>query len=270
MMVLKASKDTSSLVILTQAEKKSLTKIADFFDIPAIVYDIALFEKLRWPVKNSDNPRALLEASLLRVALAEQFMSIPDLLGEKRTDNNSAEKLKKNIPVIEKHLHSQPEKISATEKPVEKPVLDSVSDIEQVKQSWDKIIDFVKSNANVKIAELIKKAVPLRLDGNILTLGFSANDEFSMNLCQSNGRAETIQQALTGAMGLNLRVSFETISETSQGHSKPKPRGAKTSQKTIDQAANTPVIKNVLSELEANIIEVSEEPDEPGIHTEPK
>jgi DNA polymerase-3 subunit gamma/tau len=280
MMVLKASKDTSSLVILTQAEKKSLTKIADFFDIPAIVYDIALFEKLRWPIKNSDNPRALLEASLLRVALAEQFMSIPDLLGEKRTDNNSAEKLKKNIPslaeasrggpVIEKSQPGQPEKISAAEKPVEKPVLDSVSDIEQVKQSWDKIIDFVKSNSNVKIAELLKKAVPLRLDGNILTLGFNANDEFSMNLCQSNGRAETIQQALTGATGLNLRVSFETISETSQAHSKPKPRGAKTSQKTIDQAANTPVIKNVLSELEANIIEVSEEPDEPGIHPEPK
>ncbi|MBU2596341.1 MAG: DNA polymerase III subunit gamma/tau, partial [Planctomycetes bacterium] len=76
MMILAAAQ--SSLVILTEAEKKRLTEIADNFDIPGLVYNIAIFEKLRWPIKNSDNPRALLEAALLRVALSEHFMSIPD------------------------------------------------------------------------------------------------------------------------------------------------------------------------------------------------
>ena len=38
-----------------------------------------------------------------------------------------------------------------------------------------------------------------------------------------------------------------------------EPRGAKASSKTIDEAANSPVIKNMLTELEANIIDVEEQ-----------
>lgn len=253
MMILAAAQ--SSLVILTEAEKKRLTEIADNFDIPGLVYNIAIFEKLRWPIKNSDNPRALLEAALLRVALSEHFMSIPDLLGAKAGGGSPAEKLKKNTPIIEKPLNKQHEEISAPEK----PVLDSTADIEQIKQNWDKIIEFAKSSANARIAELLKKAIPLRLSGNLLAIGFSASDEFWMKLCQSNGRAEKIVQVLEQGTGLKLKVSFETIGEASQNQSKPKPRGAKASQKTIDEAANSPIIKTVLTELEANIIDVEEQ-----------
>ena len=73
MMVLKTSAAGKSLVILTQAEKDSLAKIADAFDIPALVYNVTLLEKLRWPVKNSDSPRALLEAALLQTHLERAF-----------------------------------------------------------------------------------------------------------------------------------------------------------------------------------------------------
>jgi DNA polymerase-3 subunit gamma/tau len=256
MMVLKASKDSSSLVILTQAEKDGLTKIADFFDIPAIIYNIALFEKLRWPIKNSDNPRALLEASLLRVALAEQFMSIPDLLG-KTSGPNPADGLKKNNPrpaeavrggaVIEK---SQPTQIE------QKSVLAGVSSIEQIKENWDKIINSI---ANTRIAELLKKALPLKLNGNLLILGFSAGDEFTMKLCQGNGRQESIETILSGALGAKIKTGFEIIENSDKQTPKQKPRGAKTSQKTIDQVSNTPAIKSMLSELEGNIIDVEEQ-----------
>jgi len=251
MMVLKAAQ--SSLVILTEAEKKRLTEIAGDFDIPGLVYNIAIFEKLRWPIKNSDNPRALLEAALLRVCLSEHFMSIPDLLNAKAGGGGSAERLKKNIPVTKEPLGKPPEEISTPEK----PVLNISSDIEQIKENWYKIIDFAKAGANARIVELLKKAVPLRLSGNSLTIGFEANDEFTMKLCQSNGRAEMIESVLSQAMNTKIKVAFETLSG-SKPEQKPKPRGAKTSQKIIDEAANTPAIRNMLTELEANIIDVSE------------
>ena len=252
MMVLKAAKDSSSLLILTEAEKKGLSRISEYFDIPSIVYNISLFEKLHWPVKNSDNPRALLEASLLRVALAEHFMSIPELLGGKNSGAGSADALKKNFPVIERPAIKQTQSVSAAQK----PVLEASCDIEQIKANWAKIIESI---TNGRIGDFLKKSSPMRLSGGTLALGFNANDEFSMKLCQNNDRAEAIGQALTDATGMSLKVSFEIISQSSQGQANPKPRGAKASKKVIDDAANSPFIKNVLSELEANIIDVEEQ-----------
>jgi DNA polymerase-3 subunit gamma/tau len=203
MMVLKASNGGSeSLVILTQAEKDTLLQKAIAFDIPSLVYNVTLLEKLRWPVKNSDSPRALLEAAILRLALSEHFMSIMDLLG-----NEKPQDLKKNTRVAEKPVQKQPE----IQKTPQKPVLDSVNDIEQIKQNWGKIIEYVKTSINARGAELLKKAIPLRLNNETLSLGFDASEEISMKLCQSNGRAEQIESVLSGAIGTKIKVVFELI-----------------------------------------------------------
>jgi 5-hydroxyisourate hydrolase-like protein (transthyretin family) len=258
MMVLKVSaSDSKSLIILTQAEKDALLRIADGFDIPAIVYDVTLFEKLRWPVKNSDNPRALLEAAILRLALSEHFMSIQELLSQ---DGN----IKKNTTVT-RRTPSASLKQSQTE--VESqisnlksqtPVISGGADIEQIKQNWDKIVEFVKTNANGRIAELLKKAVPLRLNNGTLSLGFDASEEFSMNLCQSNGKQEQIESALSDSVGIKIKTAFETIKKDGKTEQKAKPAGAKTSKKTIDEAARTPAIRTILSGLDANILDVKE------------
>ena len=255
MMVLKTSASSGeSLVILTQAEKDALLREAHGFDIPALVYNVTLFEKLRWPVKNSDNPRALLEAAILRLALSEHFMSVTELLSQTNAVKNNPAALKTHTQVIEK----PPLKQSTPPKTPEKPVVDSAGDIEQIKQNWDKIIDFAKSAANARVAELLKKAVPLRFGGNILSLGFDIGDEFSMKLCQSNGRQDVIESVLSGAVGAKIKTVFETISG-GKAAPKTKPAGAKASKKTIDEAAGTPAVRTILSELDASILDVTEE-----------
>ncbi|MGB8226879.1 MAG: DNA polymerase III subunit gamma/tau [Sedimentisphaerales bacterium] len=275
MMVLKVSaSDSKSLIILTQTEKDALLRIADKFDIPAIVYNVTLFEKLRWPVKNSDNPRALLEAAILRLALSEHFMSIQELLsqggGIKPAKNIPTESKKNTIPKI-KHPGEIAEaashgasRIQKTEHKVQEhkpqtPVISGGAGLEQIKQQWDKIVEFVKTNANGRVAELLKKAVPLRLNSGTLSLGFDVSEEFSMNLCQSNGKQEQIESALSGAVGIKIKTTFETIKKEGKAEQKPKPAGAKTSKKTIDEAANTPAVRTILSELDANILDVKEE-----------
>jgi len=272
MMVLKASVGgSSSLVILTQAEKNALSRIAQVFDIPALVYNVTLLEKLRWPVKNSDNPRALLEAALLRLALSEHFMSIPELLsqagGVKAVKNTSAGSNAVRHPLAEKNtvaadstpspLKKQPEtKVEHTQ---QEPVIASDADIEQIKQHWGKIVDFARLHTNARIAELLKKAVPLRLNSGTLSIGFDTSDEFSMKLCQSNGRAEIIESVLSSALGTKIKAVFGTIDNGGKAGQKPKPPGAKASKKTIDEAANTPAVRTILSELDASILDVKEE-----------
>jgi DNA polymerase-3 subunit gamma/tau len=290
MMVLKASAtESQSLVILTQAEKDTLLRIAGTFDIPALVYDVMLLEKLHWGVKTSDNPRALLESAMLRLALSEHFMSIPELLGKRAEGQKGTsaegqkgtsaegqkgtstegqkskmgEGLKKKTLVEHKSTSAQEHKSTSAEEhksqSIEGPIFASGVDIEEIKNNWEKVVAFARGNANSRVADLLAKAVPLQLKGNLLSIGFDKNDEFAMKLCQGNGRAELIESVLSNCLGKKIKPVFETIDNGSKAEQKPKPRGAKASQKTINEAANTEAVKTILSELDANIIEVKED-----------
>jgi DNA polymerase-3 subunit gamma/tau len=280
LMVLKASAGANqSIVILTKSEKESLMKIADTFDIPALIYNVSLLEKLRWPVKNSDNPRALFEAALLRLALNEHFMNIPELLGSRGAVKSAAVPLKKNTPVI-KNSHStvknNPDEIAeaashGASEPchsdgranrqgndmVAEAVVSADAGIEQIKENWERIVDSARGGANGRIADLLKKAQPIALRANVISLGFG--DEFSANLCRSNGKTEAIENILSDSLGRKIKAVFEVVSAGSKGEAKSKPRGAKTSRKTMDDAANMPAIKTVLFGLDANIVEVNED-----------
>ena len=265
LMVLKASAGgNQSLVILTRSEKEMLSKIAESFDIPSLVHNVTMLEKLRWPVKNSDNPRALCEAALLRLALNEHFMSIPQLLACGNSARPAPAELKKNIPIIStpRGIDIDPGKVlpgltTKDDRSITVAALNT-TDIEQIKNNWNDIVESVRANSNGRLADLLKKAQPMGLKADILSLGLT--DDFSINLCRSNGKAEAIETALSSAMGRKMKAVFEKISAGDAPVQQPaKPAGAKTSRKTIDQAANIPAIKTVLFGLDASIIEVNEE-----------
>jgi DNA polymerase III gamma/tau subunit len=58
------------------------------FDPVALTQDIAVLEELRRHMRQSQGGRALLDATLVRMTLSDQFASISDLLG--RLDGNGA------------------------------------------------------------------------------------------------------------------------------------------------------------------------------------
>ena len=79
-LVVKSAGAKSGLLILTSEERETTAALAEKFDIAGLIYSITTLEKLRWTIKNSDTPRALLEATMLRFALSEHFINIADLL----------------------------------------------------------------------------------------------------------------------------------------------------------------------------------------------
>ena len=54
------------------------------FDAVALTQDITILEELRRQIRQSQAGRALLDATLVRLALADQFASIGELLGQAR------------------------------------------------------------------------------------------------------------------------------------------------------------------------------------------
>jgi hypothetical protein len=81
-MVVKSIGTDSELLALTAEQKKKTGELAEKFDTAALIYNITALEKLRWTLKNSDTPRALLDALLLRFALSEHFLNVDELLSK--------------------------------------------------------------------------------------------------------------------------------------------------------------------------------------------
>jgi DNA polymerase-3 subunit gamma/tau len=100
LMVAKSAGTDSELLILTAEQRKRTSQLAEKFDTASLVYNITTLEKLRWSIKNSDTPRALLEALLLRFALSEHFMNVDDLLAQSQGKTPTTLKKKQTPPVV--------------------------------------------------------------------------------------------------------------------------------------------------------------------------
>jgi len=82
LMVVKSTGAGTELLFLTDEQRKHTDKLAEKFDIAALVYNITALEKMRGTIKNSETARALLEACLLRFALSEHFLNVDALLAQ--------------------------------------------------------------------------------------------------------------------------------------------------------------------------------------------
>jgi DNA polymerase III gamma/tau subunit len=80
LLVLRTCGPDSDLVELPGIAIEELTQQAGRFDAVALSQDIALLEELRRSLRSSQAGRALLDATLVRLALAEQFTQVGTLL----------------------------------------------------------------------------------------------------------------------------------------------------------------------------------------------
>jgi DNA polymerase-3 subunit gamma/tau len=87
LLILRTCGADSDLVEVPGLSPAELQKQAAKFDPVALTQDIAVLEELRRHMRQSQGGRALLDATLVRMTLADQFASIADLLG--RLDGNA-------------------------------------------------------------------------------------------------------------------------------------------------------------------------------------
>lgn len=103
LMVVKSTGTDSELLALTSEQRKRAGELAEKFDTAALIYNITALEKLRWTLKNSDTPRALLDALLLRFALSEHFLNVDELLSQLRGGPAVDVKKKRQSAEIQRH-----------------------------------------------------------------------------------------------------------------------------------------------------------------------
>ena len=232
LMVVKTAGARSELVILTEQQRKRAEQLAEKFDIAGLVYSITTLEKLRWSLKNSDTARALLEATILRLAMSEHFLNVDSLLSQ----SSSAQDKKK--VTVDRHT-----KAVAQSAPQVQGRLPQISGLESIKSNWLGILTAVGPST----AGLLACAQPVRFENGILTLEFPASADVQKKMCDD--RVEQIESALRQKWGIDVKVELVVTA-----HTTPEgPGQSKTRSQKQNEIMNDPAVKTVLMGLDATI-----------------
>jgi DNA polymerase-3 subunit gamma/tau len=272
LMVIKSAGLENELLILTGEQKKRAIVLAEKFDAAALIYNITLLERLRWQVKNSDNPRPLLEAALLRFALAEHFMNIDQLLSQSQNNSNSGIKKKQVISQeskINTQIQTQTDVKSQDNdwQQIDEPQITinkqentpNLKDVQFIIDHWQDILSTIGTRLGPGTAGLLSSASPRRLEGGLLTLEFDASAEIQKQMCQSNGRAEQIASVISDYLGLSGGIQLKvTLMEQQTQPTFSSANRPRTTSRRKSEIMNDPSVKVVLMGLGATITGVEE------------
>ncbi len=261
LLVIRSAGVDTDLLILTADQKDKAAALAKRFDAAALIYNITALEKLRWMVKNSDTPRALLDASLLRFALSEHFMNVDELMSRAQG----------TAPAVKKKLLTED---SPPSKPAASPThrKDGQTQAEQLPlpgeprapaapadlmQDWPEILEMIGTRVGNGTAGLLKGSTPRGLAGDTLLIHFPPTGGMQKHMCESNGRADQIASVLSEHLGRPIRVRFElAVGASTESTGDP---ARPTAQKRYEIASD-PAVKMVLVGLDASITRIEENP----------
>ncbi len=257
LLVLKSAGADTDLLMLTNEQKERAGDLAKKFDAAALIYNITALEKLRWSVKNSDTPRALLDALLLRFALSAHFMSVDELMS--RAQAGPPADNKKKLPVETKPVQAAPARPSETSEARPLAASSVASTVPAAVgaeiESWPEILTLIGPALGNATAGLLNGTTAHRVKDDVLTIVFPAAGKVAKGICESKERMERITAAVSEHFGRPVRIMYEIAAE-------PKTGGTGTTAKPNGQKRyeilNDPAVKTVLTELDATITGIEE------------
>lgn len=192
----------SKVLVLTAEEKQQIARVADGFDVPALIYNITALEKLRWTLKNSETSRPLLEALLLRLTLSEHFMSLANLSAQVGSASSAAGIKKKSLA---------PSPVSAggtVPTVVPSPAAPAVqADIQSIKTAWPTLVEAV-GQSEAGLVPFLTKARPVSLTNNTLDIQFDTDGGGTVAKAMCEKKADAIAKILSASAGASLMVRF--------------------------------------------------------------
>ena len=272
LLVVKSAGVDTDLLMLTSEQKEKANELANKFDAAALIYNITALEKLRWSVKNSDAPRALLDALLLRFALSAHFMSVEELLS--RTQAGTGADVKKKLPVESKPAPASPSRPTqhadefapaAPPRPIERPQTPTAAAAPVTSaapaadgtpiESWPEILTQIAPVLGNATATLLNGTTVRRSKDDELTIEFPAAGKVAKGICEGKERTERIASAVGEHFGRPIRIKYQIAAEAqaegTTNHARPN------GQKRYE-ILNDPAVKTVLTGLDATITGIEE------------
>jgi DNA polymerase-3 subunit gamma/tau len=266
-MVLKTT-GSDDILLLSGSKTAFLKEMSQTFDIPWLVFAITTFERLRWTLRNSETARALLEATLIRLAMSEHFISLDaladQLRGKPGASSPVADLKKKTIASPGNSPLSQ--NVPVQEAPDEKPVEQvSTADSGSMAGVWSQLV--TKLQAQNGQTGVLSGACPAQFQGNVLVIHFS--NSFALEM--SRKKDDLIRSILKDIAGRDITVQYELAKAQDSKTAAPLPSappspGTRINRQQQEEALSDPAIQMMIRGLAARNVQVDrvdEEPAEP-------
>jgi len=256
LLVIKSAGVDTDLLMLTSEQKGKSGALAQKFDAAALIYNITALEKLRWAIRNSDTPRALLDASLLRFALSEHFMNVDELMS--RAGAGPAADVKKKLPVESKPSPAaaaapMPRPIPRVPEPA--AIRPAASETSGPLESWPEILAMISPNLGNGTASLLSGTRARKVRDDTMAIEFPAAGKVQKGMCEGKERAERIAAVLSEHFGRPMRIQYEVAADSPAAETAGP--GRPNGQKRYE-ILNDPAVKTVLTGLDATITGIEE------------
>jgi len=277
LMIINTAGMQPDLVALTQQQTQKAEVLAGQFDAAALIYRVTALEKLRWTVKNSDTPRALLEASILRFTLSDHFINIDTLLTQLNTGQGQTPAMgapKKKQPLIARTPSPAPQQTTPPPaqpphnqaSPVPEPRVPQAppasqdGDIQTLRTQWQGLLDSLAKALGPSTTTLLSKACPAHWKNGTLTLEFDPSAKVQKGMCENSERADAIKHALQQSLNARFHLVF-TLQEqdaSPEAAAQPADVTAKEIRQKRNDLLNEPGVKAVLVGLNATVTNIEE------------
>lgn len=220
LLVLKTCGPDPDLVDVPGVATNDLESQAEKFDAVALTQDITILEELRRQMRQSQAGRALLDASLVRIALADQFASIAQLLGG--SNGNPPAPTRTSAPAPAQKKNDPPAPVMREVQPSNvQPV--GPNDLPAV---WTKVLELISQRGPTLLA-LVEKGELVGIEDGQALVRYNKQHETFVRMLDRNGKKDILRDALTEARGESTGVKFdvdETAPDSNVEVSKPPAR----------------------------------------------
>lgn len=279
-MVLKTVGANSDILLLSGVSKSLLSELAGGYDVPWLVYAITAMERLRYTLKNSETARALLEATLLRLAMSEHFLSLDALAGQLRGGAVSQPAASFDIKKKPIALTGSPAAPAAPHK--SDPGMPAISPgsltADSIRSVWPQFVEDMQAQQG-QLGSFLAQARLGDLRNGTLTLIFNDNGSglLAVDFCRK--RNELVESALKQTFGQSVAVKYELTKnpvQTAAVSEKPAPSaapaaapGARINRQQEQEVLSDPAVKLILTGLSARASQIERiESDEQDLDAE--
>ncbi|MCI0498977.1 MAG: DNA polymerase III subunit gamma/tau [Planctomycetales bacterium] len=250
-MVFRCAGPDSRVLVLTREEKQQLGQIAEAFDIASLVYNITALEKLRWTLRNSETSRALLEASLLRLALSEHFIGLDQLRGQLGGGSSAKKKWITDSPAAPPGLAPAPSSPH--------PSVTIQPDLDSLASSWQALVAQC-AQTDAGLGAFLAQAHPVSYRDSVLLIQFGRNGQgqLAKNMCER--KLETVEKIISQDVGATVKVRTELGDEKAAAPEKkaavPAELALPVNRQQRQEVLNDPAVQMVLKGLDASPVEI--------------
>lgn len=273
---------------------------AEQFDVPVLVYMIALCENVQRTGKSSSHPRALLEAAVVRMALAERFGDLRSLLESSGTGAAAGAKKKvsetqeagRTLPAAENRaggvgrgeegravsslpghrqaIQVETDRTREQEEPfggrIEAERVGVPAAAGQTGEVWSAVLASVAGKAPLSWVGALELA---RLEGGQACLALKPGRRELYSFVAMPARKEQLANLLKSVLGRPVRVEIlPPTADVNRGAAEASQAVQSQTKADWRTAAKLPMVQEVMEVFDAQIVEVYSECQGPAASTE--